>query len=90
MSIVIHTSQGICAGAEAAGGSSESTAAGPSQAAPLRPLAVSLLCGMAHSTHRTRHELWAHNVVALLLDLLQEEVSSLWPGLYTSPHPHDE
>lgn len=41
---------------------------------PLRPLAVSLLCGMAHSTHRTRHELWAHNVVALLLDLLKEEV----------------
>ena len=41
---------------------------------PLRPLAVSLLCGMAHSTHRTRHELWAHNVVALLLELLQEEV----------------
>ncbi|DBA67330.1 TPA: hypothetical protein ACH3X2_001627 [Trebouxia sp. C0005] len=44
---------------------------------PLRPLAVSLLCGMAHSTHRTRHELWAHNVVALLLDLLKEEV---WQG----------
>ena len=42
---------------------------------PLRPLAVSLLCGMAHSTHRARHELWAHNVVALLLDLLKEEVS---------------
>ena len=42
---------------------------------PLRPLAVSLLCGMAHSTHRTRHELWAHNCVALLLDLLKEEVS---------------
>lgn len=42
---------------------------------PLRPLAVSLLCGMAHSTHRTRHELWAHNVVALLLDLLKEEVT---------------
>ncbi len=41
---------------------------------PLRPLAVSLLCGMAHSTHRTRHELWAHNVVALLLDLLKEQV----------------
>ena len=41
---------------------------------PLRPLAVSLLCGMAHSTHQTRHELWAHNVVALLLDLLKEEV----------------
>ena len=43
---------------------------------PLRPLAVSLLCGMAHSTHRTRHELWAHNVVALLLDLLKEEVTA--------------
>ena len=42
---------------------------------PLRPLAVSLLCGMAHSTHRARHELWAHNVVALFLDLLKEEVS---------------
>ncbi|KAL3139702.1 hypothetical protein ABBQ38_004012 [Trebouxia sp. C0009 RCD-2024] len=44
---------------------------------PLRPLAVSLLCGMPHSTHRARHELWAHNVVALLLDLLKEET---WQG----------
>lgn len=44
---------------------------------PLRPLAVSLLCGMPHSTHRARHELWAHNVVALLLDLLKEEVGCI-------------
>ena len=43
---------------------------------PLRPLAVSLLCGMAHSTHRTRAELWAHDVVTLLLDLLKEEVGA--------------
>ena len=56
-----------------AGGDDVATVSGRG-AYPLRPLAVSLLCGMAHSTHRARHELWAHNVVALLLDLLKEEV----------------
>ncbi len=70
-----------CSGSDAATSSGEDVATvsgrGPY---PLRPLAVSLLCGMAHSTHRTRHELWAHNVVALLLDLLKEEV-----GLHKLP-----
>lgn len=61
-----------------AGGDDVATVSGRG-AYPLRPLAVSLLCGMAHSTHRARHELWAHNVVALLLDLLKEEVSCLIP-----------
>ena len=43
----------------------------------LRPLAVSLLCGMAHSTQRTRAELWAHSGLDLLLHLLAEEVNPL-------------
>lgn len=42
--------------------------------AQLRPLAVSLLCGMAHSTQRTRAELWTQNGLDLLLNLLQEQV----------------
>ncbi len=46
----------------------------------LRYLAVSLLCGMAHSTQRTRAELWAHNGLELLLQLLKEEVGYLWPS----------
>ena len=63
-------------GAESVSNSGEDVASVSGRALyPLRPLAVSLLCGMAHSTHRTRHELWAHNVVALLLDLLKEEVT---------------
>ena len=44
------------------------------QSAQLRPLAISLICGMAHSTQRTRAELWAHNGLELLLGLLQEQV----------------
>lgn len=44
------------------------------QPVQLRPLAISLLCGMAHSTQRTRAELWAHNGLDLLLGLLQEQV----------------
>ena len=44
------------------------------QPTQLRPLAISLLCGMAHSTQRTRAELWAHNGLDLLLGLLQEQV----------------
>lgn len=44
------------------------------QSAQLRPLAISLVCGMAHSTQRTRAELWAHNGLELLLGLLQEQV----------------
>ena len=47
------------------------------QGAQLRPLAISLICGMAHSTQRTRAELWAHNGLELLLNLLQEQVPSL-------------
>ena len=47
------------------------------QGAQLRPLAISLICGMAHSTQRTRAELWAHNGLELLLNLLQEQVSFL-------------
>ncbi len=50
------------------------------QSAQLRPLAISLVCGMAHSTQRTRAELWAHNGLELLLSLLQEQV-----GIQTSP-----
>lgn len=70
------SSQCSYAGVDAATSTSEDAAPSSSQAASLRPLAISLLCGMAHSTHRTRHELWAHNVVTLLLDLLKEEVST--------------
>ena len=44
------------------------------EAASLRPLAVSLLCGMAHSTQTTRAQLWANNGLHILLLLLQEEV----------------
>ncbi|KAK9823005.1 hypothetical protein WJX81_005420 [Elliptochloris bilobata] len=40
--------------------------------AALRPLAVSLLCGMAHSTERTRAELWANSGLDILLNLLRE------------------
>ncbi|CAK0734185.1 hypothetical protein CVIRNUC_000395 [Coccomyxa viridis] len=47
------------------------------QGAQLRPLAISLICGMAHSTQRTRAELWAHNGLELLLNLLQEQA---WQG----------
>ena len=74
-----HDSSQCCsyAGVDAATSTSEDAAPSSSQAASLRPLAISLLCGMAHSTHRTRHELWAQNVVTLLLDLLKEEVSTL-------------
>ncbi|KAK9810498.1 hypothetical protein WJX72_011817 [[Myrmecia] bisecta] len=49
-----------------------------SRLATLRPLAVSLLCGMAHSTSRTRAELWAHNGLDILLHLLKEEA---WQGV---------
>ena len=45
------------------------------EAGALRPLAVSLLCGMAHSTQRTRAELWAQNGLDLLLALLREQAS---------------
>ena len=38
------------------------------------------MCGMAHSTQRTRAELWAHNGLELLLGLLQEQV-----GTHISP-----
>lgn len=40
----------------------------------LRQMAVSLLCGMAHSTQLTRSFLWSNNGLHVLLDLLQEEV----------------
>jgi hypothetical protein len=53
---------------------SEGGPAGDGTAMGLRPLAVALLCGMAHSTQRTRHELWSHNGLELLLQLLREEV----------------
>ena len=44
--------------------------------AVLRPLAVSLLCGMAHSTERTRAELWANSGLDILLNLLKEPARS--------------
>ena len=40
----------------------------------LRQMAVSLLCGMAHSTQLTRSYLWTNNGLHTLLDLLEEEV----------------
>lgn len=49
-------------------------AGGDGAGAQLRPLAVSLLCGMAHSTQRTRAELWAQNGLDLLLNLLKQQV----------------
>ena len=54
------------AAAQAAGGG----------AAALRPLAVSLLCGMAHSTERTRAELWANSGLDILVNLLKEPARS--------------
>ena len=42
----------------------------------MRPLAVSLLCGMAHSTERTRAELWANSGLDILLNLLKEPARS--------------
>ncbi|CAL8466918.1 g6454 [Coccomyxa elongata] len=50
---------------------------GEGTSAQLRPLAVSLLCGMAHSTQRTRAELWAQNGLDLLLSLLKQQ---MWQG----------
>lgn len=55
-------------------GAQGSVAGGEGPGAQLRPLAVSLLCGMAHSTQRTRAELWTQNGLDLLLSLLQEQV----------------
>lgn len=72
------------AGADSAGAGDDVATVSGRGVYPLRPLAVSLLCGMPHSTHRARHELWAHNVVALLLDLLKEEVGCLKSGLCMS------
>ena len=41
----------------------------------LRQMAISLLCGMVHSTWSTRMALWNCNGLHTLLDLLKEEVS---------------
>ena len=41
----------------------------------LRQMAISLLCGMVHSTWSTRMALWNCNGLHTLLELLKEEVS---------------
>ena len=43
----------------------------------LRQMAISLLCGMVHSTWNTRMALWNCNGLTTLLELLKEEVSPL-------------
>ncbi len=40
----------------------------------LRQMAISLLCGMVHSTWNTRMALWNCNGLTTLLELLKEEV----------------
>lgn len=42
----------------------------------LRQMAISLLCGMVHSTWSTRMALWNCNGLHTLLELLKEEVNS--------------
>jgi hypothetical protein len=64
---------------------SEGGPAGDGTVMGLRPLAVALLCGMAHSTQRTRHELWSHNGLELLLQLLREEVRHPYNSLDLAP-----
>jgi hypothetical protein len=47
----------------------------------LRQMAISLLCGMVHSTWNTRMALWNCNGLTTLLELLKEEASHP-PPLY--------
>jgi hypothetical protein len=66
-------------------GNGEAGSGAAAAAAGLRPLAVSLLCGMAHSTQRTRAELWAQSGLDLLLGLLREQVRPALAALGWEP-----